>query len=137
MGLLDQLGGVLKGALGEAEAKALPVVISAVLAKTNLGDLRGLVTKLQQGGLQEQVQSWLGSGQNLPVSADQLRAALGNDQLKQLAQQFGLSTDALLKSLSEHLPMIVDQASPAGVIQAPSTDSGSLADQAGLQDIKG
>ena len=55
MGLLDSLGGALKGVLGQVEADAVPALISAVLAKTNLGDLQGLVNKLQQGGLNDQV----------------------------------------------------------------------------------
>ena len=79
MGLLDSLTGALGANLGQIEAAAAPALISAVLAKTNLGNLQGLVNQLQQGGLGPQVQSWLGNGQNLPVSADQLRAALGSD----------------------------------------------------------
>jgi uncharacterized protein YidB (DUF937 family) len=59
------------------------------LAKTNLGNLQGIVNQLQQGGLGPQVQSWLGSGANLRLTPDQLRAALGNDHVRQLAQHFG------------------------------------------------
>ena len=120
MGLFDNLGGGLKGALGQVEAAAMPGLISTVLAKTNLGDLQGLVTQLQQGGLSTQVQSWLGSGQNLPVTPDQLRAALGSEQVKQLAQHFGIAPDAALKLLAEHLPTTVDQASPSGTLQPSS-----------------
>jgi uncharacterized protein YidB (DUF937 family) len=116
MGLFDSLTGALSGSLGQAEAAAMPALISAVLAKTNLGDLQGLVTQLQQGGLGNQVQSWLGNGTNLPVSADQLRAALGSDQVRQLAQHFGVSPDDALKLLSEHLPGVVDTASPNGAL---------------------
>jgi hypothetical protein len=50
MGLFDSLSGGLKGALGKVEAAAMPALISAALAKTNLGDLQGLVAQLQQGG---------------------------------------------------------------------------------------
>ena len=117
MGLFDNLGGALKGVAGQVEAAAMPALISAVLAKTNLGDLQGIVDKLQQGGLSTQVQSWLGSGANLPVTTEQLKAALGNEQVKELAQRFGVSTDAALKLLAEHLPAVVDQASPNGTLQ--------------------
>ena len=117
MGLLDSLGGALKGALGQVEADAVPALISEVLAKTEVGDLQGLVTKLQQGGLDEQVRSWLGNGANLPITADQLRAALGNEQVQQLARELGLPIDGALKLLAEHLPAVVDQASPNGTIQ--------------------
>ena len=116
MGLLDSLTGALGGSLGQVEAAAMPALISTVLAKTNLGDLQGLATALQQGGLGNQVQSWLGSGGNLPVTPDQLRSALGSDQVKQLAQHFGVSPDAALKLLSEHLPGVIDQASPNGAM---------------------
>ena len=118
MGLFDGgVGGALKGVLGQVEAAAVPALISAALAKTNMGDLQGMLAKLQQGGLGPQVQSWLGSGANMPISADQLRSALGNDQVKQLAAHFGIPVDSALKLLAEHLPTAVDQASPNGVLQ--------------------
>jgi uncharacterized protein YidB (DUF937 family) len=120
MGLLDNLTGALRGNLGQIEATAMPALISAALAKTNLGDLQGLVGQLQQGGLGAQVQSWLGSGANQPVSADQLKAALGSDQVRQLAQQFGIPVDTALKLLSNHLPGVVDQASPNGTLDSSS-----------------
>ena len=118
MGLLDNLG--LGGVFGQAEAAVMPALISAVLAKTNLGDLGGIVNQLQQGGLASQVQSWLGNGGNMPVSADQLRAALGNEQVKQIAQHLGLPIDQALAMLSQHLPDMVDKASPNGVLQPAS-----------------
>ena len=73
MGLFDNLGGALSGVLGQVESAAMPALISAVLAKTNLGDLSGIVSQLQQGGLGAQVSSWLGNGANLPVTPDQLQ----------------------------------------------------------------
>src|SRR5580692_12207266 len=112
MGLLDSLTGALGGRRGQDEAAAMPALISTVLAKTNLGDLQGLATQLQQGGLGNEVQSWLSKGGNLPVSPDQLRAALGSDQVKQLAQHFGVNVDEALQLLAQHLPTAVDQASP-------------------------
>ena len=74
----------------------------------------GIVAKLQQGGLGEQVASWLGNGQNLPVSGEQLRSALGSDQVRQLASHLGLPVDQALEVLSTHLPQTVDAASPNG-----------------------
>jgi uncharacterized protein YidB (DUF937 family) len=119
MGLLDSLGG-FKGVFGQVEAAAVPTLISAVLARTDLGNLQGLVNQLQAGGLNSQVQSWLGSGANLPVTAEQIRAALGNEQVRQLAEHFGVPVDAALKVLAEHVPTAVDQASPNGQLQPSS-----------------
>jgi uncharacterized protein YidB (DUF937 family) len=116
MSLLDSLGGALKDAIGQLATGAGPSLISAALGKTDFGNLQGLVNQLQAGGLGEQVQSWLGNGANMPVSPDQLRSALGSDQVKQLASQFGLPVDAALKMLSEHLPGVIDQASPNGTL---------------------
>ncbi len=118
MGLLDQLGGSLKGVLGSVAAAEAPALISAALAKTNMGNLQGLVDQLQQGGLGEQVKSWVGNGANLQVTPEQIQSALGNDQLKQLAQHFGVDPDAVAKLLADHLPTVVDQASPNGSVQS-------------------
>ena len=100
MGLLDglNLGGALRGALGEVEAAALPAA-NAVLAKT-------------------QVQSWLGPGANLPITEDQLKAVLGNAQVQDFARHLGLPVDATLKLLAQYLPDIVDKASPNGTLQS-------------------
>lgn len=115
MGLLDNL---LGGSSNPAEAAAVPALISAALANTNLGNLQGIVNQLQGSALGPQVRSWLGNGANLPVTADQLRSALSGDQVRQLAQQFGIDPDAALKLLAQHLPNAVDQASPDGTLQA-------------------
>ena len=110
MGLLDSL----KGAL---ESEALPVMLNTVLAQTQYHDLPGLVAALEKGGLGPQVQSWLGNGQNLPITADQLKAVLGNSQVQEFARHFGLPVDQMLSALAKYLPEIVDKASPNGVVQ--------------------
>jgi uncharacterized protein YidB (DUF937 family) len=117
MGLLDQVGGSLKGVLGSVAAAEAPALISSALAKTNMGSMQGLVDQLQQGGLGDQVKSWLSNGSNMAVTPDQIKAALGSDQVQQIAQHFGVSADAALKLLADHLPAAVDQASPNGAVQ--------------------
>lgn len=117
MGLFDNVRGTLGGLVGQVTAAAAPALISAVLAKTNLGDLNGLVAQLQQNGMGEQVKSWLGNGANMHITPEQLQAALGNEQVKQLAAHFGLPIDEALKLLAEHVPNAVDQASPNGTVQ--------------------
>jgi uncharacterized protein YidB (DUF937 family) len=120
MGLLDSLTEGIKGVLGQAEAAGVPEMLNAALAKTSMGNLQGVVNQLQASGLGAQVQSWLGSGANLPVTADELKAALGNDQVRQLAQHFGVDPDTVLKLLSNQLPAAVDAASPNGSVAAAS-----------------
>jgi uncharacterized protein YidB (DUF937 family) len=117
MGLLDNLSGAVKGLAGQLETAALPALLSAALAKTDLKDMQGLLDKLQQSGLGPQVSSWLGDGKNLPITADQLKAALGNEQIQQIAADFGLPMDKILATVAEHLPAIVDKLSPNGKLQ--------------------
>jgi uncharacterized protein YidB (DUF937 family) len=118
MGLLDGLGDMLKDLLGQADqAGGLPAVINNILGQTQYKDLNGLVAALQKGGLNAQVQSWLGPGSNLPISEDQLKAVLGNTQLQEFARHLGLPVDETLKNLSQYLPDIVDKASPNGTLK--------------------
>ena len=120
MGLLDglDLDSALRGAVGALEATALPTAINVVLAKTQYHDLNGLVAALQKGGLNAQVQSWLGPGANLPVTEDQLKTVLGNTQVQEFARHLGLPVDATLKLLAQYMPDIVDKASPNGTLQS-------------------
>src|SRR5262249_28599043 len=104
-------------ALKQAEAGNMPDMISSALSKTNLGGLSGIVAQLEQGGLAQQVQSWLGSGTNFPITADQLRSALSDQHVQEIAHQLGLPVDSALQILAQHLPAAVDQASPTGTIQ--------------------
>ena len=70
--------------------------------------------ELQKGGLGSVANSWVGSGQNQPVSPNQLGPALGPDVLKTLPQRSGLSEEELTRQLSQVLPGIVDKLTPAG-----------------------
>jgi uncharacterized protein YidB (DUF937 family) len=79
-----------------------------------LSGLGGLLAKLQQGGLGNIANSWVGPGQNQPVSPGQLGSALGPDVIKAIAQRSGLSEEDVSKQLSQVLPGIVDKLTPGG-----------------------
>lgn len=116
MGILDSLENnpALRSALGQLGATVLPAVLNEVLGNSSQGGLTAIVAKLQQSGFGEQVKSWLGKGQNLPISADQLRAVLGSDTVRQLAARYNIPVDQLGQILAEELPKAVDHASPDG-----------------------
>jgi len=116
MGIFDSLENspAIRGALGQLEAAVLPVVLNEVLGQGGQGGLNSIVAKLEQAGLGAQVKSWIGNGQNLPITADQLRAALGSDVVKQLAARFNVPIDQLSQVLAQQLPQAVDHASPDG-----------------------
>jgi uncharacterized protein YidB (DUF937 family) len=116
MGILDSLENspALKSALGQIGGAVLPVVLSEVLGNGNQGGLTAIVAKLQQAGLGDQVKSWIGNGQNLPITADQLRQVLGSDTVKQLAARYNIPIDQISEVLAQQLPTAVDHASPDG-----------------------
>ena len=79
-----------------------------------LGGLGGLLNKLQQGGLGNATNSWVGSGQNQPVSPTQVGSALGPNIVKTISQMSGIPEDELTKQLSQVLPGVVDKLTPNG-----------------------
>jgi uncharacterized protein YidB (DUF937 family) len=116
MGILDSLENspAFRGALGQLEAAVLPVVLNEVLGNGSQGGLNAIVAKLQQAGFGDQVRSWIGNGQNLPITAEQLQQVLGSDTVKQLAARFNIPVDQLAKVLAQQVPLAVDHASPDG-----------------------
>ncbi|GEJ59477.1 YidB family protein [Anaeromyxobacter diazotrophicus] len=110
MGILDGLrSSLLGGAAGQAQSP----LAASVLGMLGGGGLGSLVGELRQGGLGKIVESWIGTGQNLPVSAEQLQQALG-PKVQALAQQHGLSPDAVSQALSQLLPQLIDHLTPNG-----------------------
>lgn len=123
MGFLDQLTETSKSILGEVKgAGDASDLIKGALGQAGIGGLQDVVNQLRDGGLEEQVKSWLGKGDNMPVTAEDLRTALGNSQIAQLAKQMGLPVDPALGLLAQFLPMMIDRASPNGTVEASSSD---------------
>jgi uncharacterized protein YidB (DUF937 family) len=116
MGILDSLQNspAFKNALGQLEGAVLPAVLSEVLGSGSQGGLSAIVAKLQQSGLGDQVKSWIGNGQNLPITAEQLQQVLGSDVVKQLAAKYNIPVDQITQVLAHQLPTAVDKASPDG-----------------------
>lgn len=112
MGLLDSVVGSLAAGNTQGGNGLLDVVMQ--LIQNQPGGLAGLVQSLQQGGLGEVVNSWVSTGQNMPVSGQQLASALGGDQLQTIAAQLGVSPEQASGSLADLLPQVVDQLTPNG-----------------------
>jgi uncharacterized protein YidB (DUF937 family) len=122
MGLFDSLenSAAFKGMLGQLEGAVLPVVLSEVLGNGSQGGLSAIVAKLQQAGLGDQVKSWIGNGQNIPITAEELQQVLGSDTVRQLAARFNIPVDQIGPVLAQMLPKAVDNASPDGHLPASS-----------------
>jgi len=123
MGLFDDLAskamGMLSGASGENSDNPLGGILEMVMPKDS-GGLGGLVQSFQEKGLGETVSSWVGKGENLPISADQIQSVLGNETVQNLASKFGLSGDNLSSMLAQYLPGIVDKLTPDGTLPKDS-----------------
>ena len=79
-----------------------------------LSGLGGLLSRFQQNGQGDVVNSWIGSGQNQSISPSQMGTALGPDVIKVLAQRTGLSEEVITSQLSQLLPGVVDKLTPNG-----------------------
>jgi uncharacterized protein YidB (DUF937 family) len=104
--------GLLDGILGGAVGAALTTAVSSLIEKH--GGVQGLVNELEQKGLGPAVKSWVGTGENEPISPDQVNQAFGSNTLRELAAKAGISTDELAAKLSEILPQTVDKLTPNG-----------------------
>jgi uncharacterized protein YidB (DUF937 family) len=129
MGLLDSVIGAMGqgGSGGGGQGALLNAVVGMLANNAQGGGLAGLVNQFQQGGLGDVVASWISTGRNLPVSADQVHQALGPDTIGALAQQLGLSHGDVAGQLSQLLPQVVDKLTPNGQVPA-----GGLGDIGGL-----
>ena len=116
-GLDDLLSGVLGGKGGGLSIGAFLPVLMGLLSG---GGLNKLLSGLQQQGLSSQVASWEGTGENESVTGDQIRAALGDEQLAEIAQKLGVSEGEASDALAEVVPRVVDRVSPDGTLPASS-----------------
>lgn len=114
MGLLDNIGGLVGDLMA---GKQVDLIGLAQQALASQGGLQGVLAQLQQGGLGDQVASWIGTGSNLPISAEQIQTALSSEQLSKLAGSLGIDVNQVSELLAQHLPKAVDQASPDGQLQ--------------------
>ncbi len=124
MGLLDSiLGSVMNSGAGNQSGNPLVQMAMQMLTEQSGGQsgLADLVAKFQQGGLGHLADSWVGTGENLPVSADQISQVLGSGKLGELASQFGISADDVAGGLSKVLPDLINHVTPNGQVPE-STD---------------
>jgi uncharacterized protein YidB (DUF937 family) len=120
MGLLDSILGAASGQTGATgEANPLMGIISSLL--TQSGGLQGLASKFMQSGQGNAFQSWVGMGENQPVSNNEIQRALGSEQVNAIATRMGVDPAQASNFLAEYLPKIVDKLTPAGKID-PTAD---------------
>ena len=120
MGLFDSILGAAGGE-GVASGQANPLIgiVGGLLAQS--GGLQGLANKFEQSGHGNAFQSWVGMGENHPISSDQVQNVLGPEQVNAIATRMGVDPAIVSTFLAEYLPKIVDKLTPAGKID-PAAD---------------
>lgn len=119
MGILDQLAGQVMGSLGAQKQDAVPqgALFGSLMGMIESnGGLPAILEKLKASGLSDQVASWVGKGENQPVSGDQIADALGADQVQKIASQAGIEPEHASTGLAQLLPQIIDQLTPGGTL---------------------
>jgi uncharacterized protein YidB (DUF937 family) len=117
MGLLDQLAGQFFSQLtgGRREQSGLMDMIFS-LVQNYPGGLAGLVQQFTQAGYADQAKSWVSTGENLPISPEQIISALGARKVNSMAQEFSLNQQTAASGLAGLLPIIVDRLTPKGQV---------------------
>lgn len=149
MGVLDDLlGAAMRGAAGGAglggspQAGAAapsgsggglsPMLIMQIVSMlmNKQGGLGGLTNAFNSAGLGDIIKSWVSTGQNLPISPDQVTKVLGSGMVGQIASQLGVNSGQAGDLLSKVLPHVVDQLTPQGQVQPGLQSSGDLLNSA-------
>jgi len=131
MGLLDEvIKGVAGKSLGGGGQNPLMDIVLGLVTNPQTGGLQGLIQMFKEKGLGDAVSSWISTGENQPVSGDQIQHALGGNLIQQIAEQLGSSKSEISGGLSDLLPQIIDKLTPNGTLP----DGNSL--QQGLSSLK-
>ena len=126
MGLFDQLLGGIVGQLGTGQQKNSLMDLATSVIQGQPGGLNGLLKQFQSAGLGEHADSWVGTGENKPISGDQLSSVLGSGNLAAMAQKLGINPQMVTTGLAALLPVIVDQLTPKGQVDHGADLSSTL-----------
>ncbi|MCG0994059.1 YidB family protein [Acetobacter indonesiensis] len=112
---LSNLVGKVESALGVDLQGALQQQLQKLLQPENL---QAILAQADQAGLGDKVRSWIGHGDNVPATTDEIRDILGSDIVHNLVARTGLPADTILSTLAHYLPEAVDKTTPAGELPA-------------------
>ena len=115
MGMLGEMAkSFLEKALGDSSQNPLADIVLGLITNPQSGGLQGLIETFKEKGLGDAMSSWISTGENQPVSGDQVQHALGSDLIQQIAQKLGSSKSEVSGGLANLLPDIIDKLTPTG-----------------------
>jgi uncharacterized protein YidB (DUF937 family) len=109
------------GGLGAA-GPLLQMLMQMMSRNGQFGGLEGLLQQFQQAGLGQQAGSWVSTGQNMPISPEQLEQVFGRERLRDMATQAGMDEGAFGGALADALPQVIDRATPQGQVSQGGID---------------
>jgi uncharacterized protein YidB (DUF937 family) len=121
--LKSQLGGILAAETAGAKGAQSPAHDPHAMLESVMdligqhGGLGGLLDKLKASGLGDAVSSWVGTGDNRPVPANQLESAIGADTINQIIAKLGVTKEQASALLARYLPMVIDRLTPHGKLE--------------------
>ena len=116
MSFIDDIANKAFGRLGGSGNPTVTAVLQMV--NNHPGGFSGLLQTFHEKGLGGVASSWVGTGENQTISADQIQGVIGEDRIKQFAAKVGIPPDQASAKLAEYLPQVVDKLTPNG--QVPS-----------------
>lgn len=123
----DPLGSVLGGLAGGSQAQSGNLLLQVLLSLLQQnGGLEGVLGKFRQGGLGQQADSWVGTGQNMNISPSDLQQIFGSSTLRDLASQLGMPEEQAGSTMAQVLPELINRLTPQG--QVPANGDEEIAD---------
>ena len=106
--------GLFNGVLGGVVGAGMVSVINHILDQH--GGVQGVVNEFEKQGFGPTVRSWVATGPNQPITAEQIHQVLGSGAMQELAAKAGLSVPELAAKLAQILPKAIDTLTPGGVV---------------------
>lgn len=119
MGLFDSIAGQVGNALshtGGGEHGGLMETVMGLINNPQSGGIQGLMDSFKNQGVGGLLASWIGNGENQPISAEQIQSVLGSEKVQAIADKLGISTADASAKLAGLLPQVIDKLTPNGQV---------------------
>lgn len=124
MGLFDSIAKQVLGGAAAGQQDQMTDALGGIL--NNVGGIQGLLDKAREMGIEKTVSSWVSTGENEPVSPEQIHNLLGAETVQGVAQKMGFNVQQLLPVLAQFMPMVIDKLTPGGQINQGATSAQGL-----------
>jgi uncharacterized protein YidB (DUF937 family) len=124
MGLFDSIAKNVLGGMAGGQQDKMTDALGGIL--NQVGGIQGLLGKAKEMGIEKTVGSWVSTGENEPVSPDQVQNLLGQETVQGVAQKLGFNVQQVLPLLAQFMPMVIDKLTPKGQIEQGATSAQGL-----------